>query len=316
MVPVSAGGIQRIEVWVCLPPDARGCRFRLSCELNASVLACLQQAPIIAMIWQCLTIREGETTMRLENRIAVVTGAAQGIGAGVARAFAAEGARVVLADRDFQAGKSTAASIDGAMFVACDVSDGDEVRALIDRVMDAHGRIDICVNNAGVIRAADVLEVTEADFDAVIGVNLRGAFLVSQASAIRMAEQGAGSIINMSSVNALMTIPNQLPYNVSKGGLNQLTRVMAVALAPRGVRVNGIGPGSILTDMLKTVMTDDAARRSILSRTPMGRCGAVEEVASVAVFLASDDASYMTGQTLYVDGGRLALNYTVPVTED
>ena len=253
--------------------------------------------------------------MRLESRIAVVTGAAQGIGAGVARAFADEGATVIVADRDRQAGATTAATIDRAMFIACDVSDGNEARALIDRVMEQHGRIDICVNNAGVIRAAHVLEVTEADFDAVMGVNLRGAFLVAQAAAIRMVEQGEGCIINMSSVNALLTIPNQLPYNVSKGGLNQLTRVMAVALAPKGIRVNGIGPGSILTDMLKTVMSDDAARRSILSRTPMGRCGAVEEVASVAVFLASDDASYMTGQTLYVDGGRLALNYTVPVAE-
>jgi len=243
----------------------------------------------------------------------LITGAAQGIGAAVARGFAAEGATVVLADLDAEKGAATAQTIDRAMFLECDVSDGEQVRALIGQVTANHGRLDVCVNNAGIIRSADVLEVTEADFDAVLGVNLRGAFLVAQAAAAEMVEQGGGSIVNMSSVNGVMTIPNQLPYNVSKGGLDQLTRVMAVALAPRGVRVNGIGPGSILTDLLKTVMTDDAVRRTILSRTPMGRCGEAEEVAQVAVFLASDDASYVTGQTLYVDGGRLALNYTMPV---
>lgn len=136
---------------------------------------------------------------------------------------------------------------------------------------------------------------------------------VAQAAAREMVKQGGGIIINMSSVNGIMTIPNQLPYNVSKGGLNQLTRVMAVSLANRGVRVNAIGPGSILTDMLKTVMSDDATRRAILSRTPMGRCGEVEEIARIAVFLASDDASYITGQVIYADGGRMALNYVVPV---
>jgi NAD(P)-dependent dehydrogenase (short-subunit alcohol dehydrogenase family) len=171
------------------------------------------------------------------------------------------------------------------------------------------------VNNAGIVRAADVLEVSEEDFDTVLRVNLKGAFLVGQAAAREMVKQGSGSIINMSSINAVMTIPNQLPYNVSKGGLNQLTRVMAVALASRGVRVNAIGPGSILTEMLKTVMSGEEARRTILSRTPMGRCGEVEEIAKVAVFLACDDSSYITGQVIYVDGGRLPLNYVVPVAE-
>jgi len=119
----------------------------------------------------------------------------------------------------------------------------------------------------------------------------------------------------MSSVNAVLTIPNILPYNVSKGGLNQLTRVMAVALAQRGVRVNGIGPGSIATDMLEKVMEDDAARHAILSRTPMGRTGTPEEIARVALFLASEDSSYISGQIIYADGGRLGLNYTSPVPE-
>ena len=172
------------------------------------------------------------------------------------------------------------------------------------------------VNNAAIIHAADFLDLDEADFDRVLRVNLKGAFLMTQAVARRMVADGRkGAIVNMSSVNAVMAIPNQTPYCVAKGGLNQLTKVAAMSLAPHGIRVNGIGPGSIMTEMLATVMTDAAARAKILSRTPLGRAGAPEEIAKVALFLASDDASYMTGQTLYPDGGRLALNYTVPVAE-
>jgi NAD(P)-dependent dehydrogenase (short-subunit alcohol dehydrogenase family) len=251
--------------------------------------------------------------MRLKDKIAIITGAAQGIGLGVARLFAAEGAQVVLADWDDQHGRAAASQIREAVFIPCDVGDATQARQLVVQTANQFGRVDVCVNNAGIIRAADVLEVTEEDFDAVLRVNLKGAFLVAQAAAREMVKQGAGSIINMSSVNAVMAIPNQLPYNVSKGGLNQLTRVMAVALASRGVRVNAIGPGSIMTDMLKIVMNDEAARQTILSRTPMGRCGEVEEIARVALFLASDESSYLTGQVIYADGGRLPLNYVVPV---
>ncbi|MGI9507748.1 MAG: SDR family NAD(P)-dependent oxidoreductase, partial [Geminicoccaceae bacterium] len=156
-------------------------------------------------------------------------------------------------------------------------------------------------------------EISEADFDSVMRVNLKGAFLVGQAAAREMAKAGKGAIVNMSSANAVLAIPNQIPYVVSKGALNQLTNVMALALADKGVRVNAVGPGSIMTDMLKTIMTDEAARQKILSRTPLGRCGEPEEVAKVVAFLASDDASYITGQCVYPDGGRLGLNYTVPV---
>jgi glucose 1-dehydrogenase len=124
------------------------------------------------------------------------------------------------------------------------------------------------------------------------------------------------TIINMSSVNAVVAIANQVPYCVSKGGLDQLTKVMALALAPHGIRVNAIGPGSIMTDILKSVATDKDAKRRLLARTPLGRVGEPAEIAAIATFLASDDASYITGQTIYADGGRLALNYTVPVQED
>ena len=253
--------------------------------------------------------------MRLKDRVSIVTGAAQGIGLAVAQAYAAQGAKVMLADVNEEQGRARADEIDGARFCACDVGDGVQAKALVAETVAQFGGLDICVNNAGILRAGDVLELSEDDFDAVIRTNLKGAFLVGQAAAREMVDRGGGVIINMSSVNALLTIPNQLPYNVSKGGLNQLTKVMAVALADRGVRVNAIGPGSILTDMLKQVMTDDSARRMILSRTPLGRCGEVEEVAAVAVFLASDESSYVTGQTIYVDGGRLGLNYAVPVAD-
>jgi NAD(P)-dependent dehydrogenase (short-subunit alcohol dehydrogenase family) len=150
----------------------------------------------------------------------------------------------------------------------------------------------------------------------VLRVNLKGYFLCGQAAARQMVRQGGGgAIVNMSSVNAVLAIPNIAPYVVSKGGVNQLTNVMAQALAPHNIRVNGIGPGSIATDLLKKVMVDEAARRKIMSRTPMGRPGDPAEVAAVALFLASDDASYITGQTVYPDGGRMGLNYTVPVKD-
>jgi len=256
--------------------------------------------------------------MRLQDQVAIVTGAARGIGRAVAARFAAEGARVVLADID-PAGAETARAIGGdARFVRADVGDGAEATALVAGALDAFGRLDVLVNNAGIIHTADFLDLAEADFDRVLRVNLKGAFLVGQAAARAMAARFAsdgsrGAIINMSSVNAELAIPNQVPYVVSKGGLNQLTRVMSLALADKGVRVNAIGPGSILTDMLKVVMDNAEARGRILSRTPMGRCGEPEEIAAIAVFLASADASYITGQTIYADGGRMGLNYTVPV---
>ncbi len=150
----------------------------------------------------------------------------------------------------------------------------------------------------------------------MLRVNLKGVFLTGQAAARQMVAQGTGgTIVNMSSVNAVMAIPTITPYVVAKGGVNQLTKVMALALADKGIRVNAIGPGSILTDVFKQVVNDEAAVNTILSRTPLGRVGEPEEVAKVAVFLASEDSSYITGQTIYPDGGRLALNYTVPVKE-
>jgi len=253
-------------------------------------------------------------TPRLAQRIAIVTGASRGIGLACAQRFAAEGATLVLADLETGPGEAAAASMPGAEFVRTDVSRKAEVDALVGRAITRHGRVDVLVNNAGITHSCEFLDLDEADFDRVLAVNLKSMFLCGQAVARAMVKLGIkGSIVNMSSANAILAIPNQVPYVVSKGGVNQLTKVMAVALAPHGIRVNGVGPGTILTELAKkAVLTDDAARTKILSRTPLGRCGEPEEVAAVVAFLASDDASYLTGQTIYPDGGRLALNYTVP----
>ncbi|MDP3669648.1 MAG: SDR family oxidoreductase [Telluria sp.] len=254
--------------------------------------------------------------MKLDQKVAIVTGATQGIGLACAQRLVREGARVMLADIKAEGAQAAHDLGPAARFFAADVSQKVDVDALVAATLEAFGRIDILVNNAGVTHAADFLDLTEEDFDRVIRINLKSMFLCGQAVAKAMLAQQSGCIINMSSVNSTLAIPNQVPYVVSKGGVNQLTKVMALNLAPHGIRVNGIGPGTILTELAKkAVMASPEARRTILSRTPLGRCGEPEEVAAIAAFLASDDASYMTGQTMYVDGGRLALNYTVPVQE-
>jgi glucose 1-dehydrogenase len=254
--------------------------------------------------------------MRLNQKVAIVTGATQGIGLACARRLLQEGARVMLVDIKPEGAQAARELGEHARFFAADVSLKVDVDAMIASTIAAFGRIDILINNAGVTHAADFLDLSEDDFDRVLRINLKSMFLCSQATARYMVKQQSGCIINMSSVNAELAIPNQVPYVVSKGGINQLTKVMALSLAPHGIRVNGIGPGTILTELAKkAVLGSPEARHTILSRTPAGRCGEPEEVAAVAAFLASDDASYMTGQTMYVDGGRLALNYTVPVSE-
>jgi glucose 1-dehydrogenase len=263
----------------------------------------------------------GDSMGELDNKIAIVTGGARGIGLAIAKRYIAEGARVVIADIDQKAGDASASALGGnCHFVKADVGEADEARKLVAEAC-ALGGVDILVNNAGIVHSADFLDISEADFDRVLRVNLKGAFLVGQAAARQMVTQvkagrAPGVIINMSSINAVVAIPNQVPYCVSKGGLDQLTKVMALSLAPYGIRVNAIGPGSIMTGMLQAVATDKEAKRRLLARTPLGRIGEPDEIAAVACFLASADASYVTGQTIYTDGGRLGLNYTVPVKDE
>ncbi|MBE7370125.1 SDR family NAD(P)-dependent oxidoreductase [Ramlibacter pallidus] len=247
----------------------------------------------------------------LGGRVCIVTGAAQGIGEACARRFAREGAKVVLADVDDGKGQALAQEL-GGLYVHCDVGDKAQVDTLVAKAILTHDRIDVLVNNAGIFKAADFLDITESDFDAVLRVNVKGAFLVGQAVAREMAKAGGGAIVNMSSVNAVLAIPNIASYNVSKGGINQLTRVMALALVDKGIRVNAVAPGTIATELAaKAVLTSEEAKKKIMMRTPMKRLGEPSEVADVVAYLASNAASYVTGEIVVVDGGRMTLNYTV-----
>jgi NAD(P)-dependent dehydrogenase (short-subunit alcohol dehydrogenase family) len=262
----------------------------------------------------------------LTGKVAIITGAASGIGLACATHFARNGARIIMADTDEKNGLPAAEVLKESgyevVFTDCDVSERLDVRNMVKLAVSNFDRVDILVNNAGITHGAGFLDLDEEDFDRVLKVNLKGAFITGQCVArqmVRQLEEGGdsknpGAIINMSSINAVVALPDQAPYCVSKGGINQLTKVMALALAPHGIRVNAIGPGSVKTPMLDAVLHDDEASQLIRSRTPLGRIAKPEEIAAIAAFLATPAASYITGQTLYADGGRLGLNLTVPVT--
>jgi len=253
----------------------------------------------------------------LEGRVAIVTGAAQGIGAACAERLAQDGAAVALWDVDDARGTALAERLcergHAAIYRHCDVADRSQVDAALRATLQRFEQVDALINNAGIFKAANFLDITEADWDAVIAVNLKGAFLVGQAVARAMVAAGRpGAIVNMSSVNGIMAIPSIASYNASKGGVNQLTRVMALALADHGIRVNAVAPGTIATELAqKAVLGSDEAKARIMSRTPMKRLGEPSEIADVCAFLVSSAASYMTGEIVYVDGGRMTLNYTV-----
>jgi NAD(P)-dependent dehydrogenase (short-subunit alcohol dehydrogenase family) len=254
---------------------------------------------------------------RLDQRRILVTGAARGLGLAMATRFVAEGARVLLADVLAEEVAARATELGpAARGIGCDVCRREDIAAAIDTIVADWGGIDVLVNNAGIAPRGDIVGETPEQFERVLATNLTAAFHATQLAVPHMIAGGRGVIINMSSVNAVLTIPNLLAYNVAKGGLDQLTRNTAVALALHGIRVVGIAPGTILTELAReAVLADDAARRMILSRTPLGRAGEPAEIAAIAAFLASDEASYVTGETIVADGGRMGLNYTVPVIE-
>lgn len=263
--------------------------------------------------------RDSDDPLDFRGKAVVVTGAAAGIGAACARAFAEAGAGVVLADVNDEKNRNAADLImidNDARCIAhaCNVASDEDCAALVLRALDEFGRIDILVNNAGIVSPGTILDLAPSEWDRVLDVNLRSYFVLTQMAARAMIERGIrGSIVNMSSVNAELALPNQVAYVASKGGVQQLTKAAALGLAPHGIRVNAVGPGSVMTELLQSVMADEAGRNKILSRTPLGRVGEPAEIASVVLFLASEMASYITGQTIFPDGGRMALNYTVPV---
>ena len=247
-----------------------------------------------------------------DQPIALVTGAAQGIGYASAEAIAESGARVVLADINEEGVKEAARKLGGdAVAMTCDMGDADQIGALFDRIEEELGPVSILVNCAGIAAPGEFLEISLDQFQTVIDVNLTGTFLATQRAAKAMIATGIqGSIVNMSSVNAQVAIPSIAAYCASKGGVMQLTKAAALALAPHGIRVNAVGPGSIDTAMMAGVNANPQAMEMVMSRTPLKRIGRPREIGDIVAFLASDKASYITGETIYADGGRLGMNYT------
>ena len=245
-----------------------------------------------------------------DNPIALISGGAQGIGLACAEALAEDGFKVVLADVK-ESVVETAEKLGGVGYV-CDFGDANAILSLFDKIETDHGTVSALVNNAGVAMPGDFLNYELDAFDTVIGLNLRGVFVATQRAAKAMVEKGIeGAIVNMSSINAQVAIPAIPAYCASKGGVMQLTKVAALSLAKNNIRVNAVGPGSIDTEMMAGVNANPEALKMAMSRTPLGRPGTAREIGDVVAFLCSKKASYITGETIYVDGGRLGLNYVM-----
>lgn len=247
--------------------------------------------------------------MRLQDKVALVTGASSGIGKAIATRFVAEGARVVINHRptpqDVEAADALAGQLGpAAIAIAADVTRRDQVERMLAGAIKRFGRLDIAVNNAGIEVKKPFVDVTDEDWARVVEVNLYGGFVVSQIAARRMIEQGqGGKLIFISSVHEDIPFPGYAAYCASKGGVRMLMRNLALELAPHGISANSIAPGAIATPINQAVLDDPVAMRNAISEIPVGRFGRPEEVASVAVFLASDEAQYVTGSSYFVDGG-------------
>lgn len=256
--------------------------------------------------------------MKFDGKKVIVTGGAQGLGFACAQRLAKEGANVAIADIDLAAAEKAATALcrDGGQAIAfvCDVSNAASVATMVKAVIATCGGIDGLINNAGVSSPIDFLALDENEFDRTYRINVKGVFLVGQAVARAMVEAGShGGIVNITSVQAVVA-SDMAAYVMSKAAVGGLTRSMAIALADYGIRVNAIGPGSMSTPMMDVGLNAiPGLRQTLLNRTPLGRFANPDEVASVACFLVSEEASYVTGQTVFVDGGRLAQNFRIPV---
>ncbi|GAA6202510.1 SDR family oxidoreductase [Aquicoccus sp. SU-CL01552] len=243
--------------------------------------------------------------------LALVTGAAQGIGHACAEALIEDGYDVILSDIQTDGVAEAAERLGAVAGLVCDMGDVAQIEAMFAQIAAEHGPLHALVNNAGIALPGDFLSYDLSAFEKVIDVNLRGVFVATQLAARGMVENKIeGAIVNMSSINAQLAIPAIPAYCASKGGVMQLTKVAALALAKHNIRVNAVGPGSIDTEMMAGVNANPEAFRVAMSRTPLGRSGTAREIGDVVAFLCSKKASYITGETIYVDGGRLGLNYT------
>lgn len=255
--------------------------------------------------------------MELREKVIVITGAARGIGRAYAERFAREGCAVVIGDVTEEAGRATAAELAAAggrvAFTRCDVTRAEDCAALMAFAAETFGAVDVVIANAGVIDEGDFLAITAEGFDRVMDVNVRGVFHTGQAAARAMIAGGRGGvIICITSTVAVVSDWTEGSYPISKGAVAAMMKLMAISLADHGIRACAIGPGAVNTQMMASELENPEKRRIVEARTPLRRPAEPEEIADVAAFLASDAARYVTGQTIYVDGGRLALNYEMP----
>ena len=247
--------------------------------------------------------------MKLQDKVAIITGSSKGIGRAIALDFAREGAKVVVNSRHREEAEKVAREIKAmgkvALAVQADVSKENEVKKLVKKTVDAFGRVDILVNNAGVARFSPLTSISEKQWKFTIGTNLTGQFLCAKEVTEDILKRKAkGVIINIASIAGEIGFKNLAPYCAAKGGIIELTRELALELAPN-IRVNAIGPGVIETDMTSDLLKNQQARNTLLQQIPMGRFGQPEDISKVAVLLASDESSYMTGHTIFIDGGWL-----------
>ena len=264
--------------------------------------------------------------MRMKNKVAIITGGSKGIGYGIAEEFLKEGAKVLICSRSEEQGKEAIVNLKefgDVSYIQADVSNLCDLQNLVDKAVELYGRLDVYVANAGINdpNKTHYLDITEKSYDAIMDVNLKAMFFGDQYAARQMKIQGDGGvIINVSSVNAYLALDSQMVYTTSKGGVQQLTKVQANALAPYGIKVNAMAPGPIMTELMQRVGSDKQLMDTVISRTPIGRIGTINECGRLAVFLATSDSDFIYGQSIYNDGGRSFQAFPVPgyktVTED